>query len=39
MSLAEEFGVIIESKEIAEAQKKIFELAWLGCSSHGEPAN
>lgn len=30
MSLAEEFGVIIESKEIAEAQKKIFELAWKG---------
>jgi len=28
MSLAEEFGVIIESKEIAEAQKKIFSLAW-----------
>jgi sugar-specific transcriptional regulator TrmB len=28
MSLAEEFGVIIESKEIAEAQKRIFELAW-----------
>lgn len=28
MSLAEEFGVIIESKEIAEAQKKIFDLAW-----------
>lgn len=33
MSLAEEFGVIIESKEIAEAQKKIFELAWLGANS------
>ncbi len=30
MSLAEEFGVIIESKEIAEAQKVVFELAWLG---------
>lgn len=28
MSLAEEFGVIIESKEIAETQKKIFDLAW-----------
>lgn len=33
MSLAEEFGVIIQSKEIAEAQKKIFELAWLGAKS------
>lgn len=33
MSLAEEFGVIIESKEIAEAQKKIFELAWIGSSA------
>lgn len=33
MSLAEEFGVIIESKEIAEAQKKIFELAWLGAQT------
>lgn len=30
MSLAEEFGVIIESKEIANAQKVVFELAWLG---------
>lgn len=30
MSLSEEFGVIIESKEIAEAQKKIYELAWIG---------
>lgn len=28
MSLAEEFGVVIQSKRIAEAQKKIFELAW-----------
>ncbi|MFH1749845.1 MAG: helix-turn-helix domain-containing protein [bacterium] len=28
MSLAEEFGIIIESKEIAEAQKRIFDLAW-----------
>ncbi|HEY1075002.1 MAG TPA: helix-turn-helix domain-containing protein [Patescibacteria group bacterium] len=33
MSLAEEFAVIIESKEIAEAQKKIFELAWKGAKS------
>ncbi len=35
MSLAEEFGVIIESKEIAEAQKKIFELAWRGSQRPG----
>ena len=33
MSLAEEFAVIIESKEIAEAQKKIFELAWRGANA------
>lgn len=33
MSLGEEFGVIIESKEIATAQKKIFELAWLGAQA------
>lgn len=30
MSLAEEFGVIIESKEIAGALKVAYELAWLG---------
>ncbi len=33
ISLVEQFAVIIESKEIAEAQKKIFELAWLGADS------
>jgi len=30
MSWKEKFAVVIESKEIADAQKKIFELAWLG---------
>jgi len=28
MSLKEKFGVIIESKDIAEAQRKLYELAW-----------
>ncbi|MFH1088267.1 MAG: helix-turn-helix domain-containing protein [Patescibacteria group bacterium] len=36
MSLAEEFGIIIESKEIAEAQKKIFDLAWEAAKKHDE---
>lgn len=27
----EEYGVIIESKEIADMQRVIFELAWVGC--------
>jgi len=30
MSWKEKFAVLIESKEIADAQKKVFELAWLG---------
>lgn len=30
MSWKEKFAVLVESKEIADAQKKIFELAWLG---------
>jgi sugar-specific transcriptional regulator TrmB len=33
ISPPEEFAVIIESPEIAEAQKRIFELAWLGAQS------
>jgi sugar-specific transcriptional regulator TrmB len=32
-SWREKFAVIIESKEIAESQKKVFELAWLGAKS------
>ena len=28
MSLREKFGVMIESKDIAEAQRKLYELAW-----------
>ncbi len=39
MSLAEEFGVIIESKEIATAQKKIFELAWIGAQAVARGVN
>lgn len=27
----EEYGVIIESKEVADMQRAIFELAWAGC--------
>ena len=33
ISLAEKLGIIIESKEIAEAHKKIFELAWKGAEN------
>ena len=32
VSWREKFAVIIESEEIASAQKKMFELAWLGAS-------
>ena len=28
ISLQEKFGVVVESKEIAEAEKRIYELAW-----------
>ena len=30
VSWKEKFAVVIESKEITDAQKKVFELAWLG---------
>ena len=30
VSWKEKFAVLVESKEIADAQKKVFELAWLG---------
>jgi len=32
-SFKEELGIIIESQKIADAQKKIFELAWLGAKT------
>lgn len=32
MSLKEKFGVIIESKDIADAQRKLYELAWKAAS-------
>ncbi|MDB5190029.1 MAG: transcriptional regulator TrmB [Parcubacteria group bacterium] len=32
-SFREKLGIIIESEEIADAMKKIFELAWLGAKS------
>ncbi len=31
-SLSEKFGLIIESKKIAEMQRAIFELAWMGAN-------
>jgi sugar-specific transcriptional regulator TrmB len=34
MSWKEKFAVMIESKEIADAQKKVFELAWLGAKQY-----
>jgi hypothetical protein len=34
-SLREKLGIIIESAEIADAMKKIFELAWLGAKHVG----
>lgn len=33
ISWREKFAVVIESKEIAESQRNIFELAWLGAQS------
>ena len=33
MSWKERFAVLVESKEIADAQKKVFELAWLGAKN------
>ena len=33
VSWKEKFAVIVESKEIADAQKKVFELAWLGAKN------
>lgn len=36
MSLVEEFGVIIQSKRIAEAQKNIFELAWEAAGKYNK---
>ena len=33
ISWKEKFAVLIESKEIADAQKKVFELAWLGAKN------
>ncbi len=32
-SYRDQMGVIIESKEIADTQRAIFELAWLGAAS------
>lgn len=33
ISWKEKFAVLIESKEIADAQKKVFELSWIGAKS------
>ncbi len=38
-SWREKLGIIIESFEIADAMKKIFELAWLGAQKIGKNAN
>lgn len=35
-SLKEKFGVLIESKEIAEAQKRIFDFIWEGTKKYDE---
>jgi len=35
ISWKEKFAVMIESKEIADAQKKVFELAWIGAREMG----
>ena len=35
-SWREKLGIIIESAEIADAMKKIYELAWIGAKSIGE---
>ncbi|MFA6585928.1 MAG: helix-turn-helix domain-containing protein [Candidatus Paceibacterota bacterium] len=36
VSWKEKFAVILESKEIADAQKKVFELAWLGAKQFSD---
>ena len=36
VSWKEKFAVLVESKEIADAQKKVFELAWLGAKHFQE---
>ncbi|MFA6397470.1 MAG: helix-turn-helix domain-containing protein [Candidatus Paceibacterota bacterium] len=33
MSWKEKFAIVVESREITDAQKKIFELAWLGAKN------
>lgn len=35
VDVGEEYGVIIESKEVADMQRAIFELAWKGCYTMG----
>lgn len=35
-SLKEKFGVLIESKEMADAQKKIFDLLWISSKKYDE---
>jgi hypothetical protein len=37
-SWKEKLGVIIESEEISDAMKKIFELAWIGAQALEEKA-
>lgn len=36
MSLKEKFALVIESEELADAFKKIFELAWIGARKYEE---
>lgn len=36
ISWKEKFAVLVESKEIADTQKKIFELAWIGAREIGK---
>ncbi len=35
MSLKERFALVIESQELADAFKKVFDLAWQGAKQHG----
>lgn len=36
MSLKERFALVIESEELADALKKVFDLAWMGAKKYGE---
>src|SRR5262249_50440548 len=36
MSLKEKFALVIESEELADALKKVFDLAWMGAKKYSD---